>query len=145
MEFGQIFFYLYCSCTLFVFHIVCNCQQYISIFATFCFIILPAMYFHVSNICDIVFPSFRFISLYLNWCTRPSDMFYGSRIVLKIVLCSKVVEIQFCDIFADAGEGNIGSNQSFPTQSVDGCHPNQTSQSRYLINISKYLRRYSNI
>ena len=36
----------------------------------------------------------------------------------------------FATIFADAGGGNIGSNQSFPpTQSVDGCQPNQTSQS----------------
>ena len=39
------------------------------------------MYFHVCNICDIVFPSFRSISLYLNWCTRPSDKFYGSKFV----------------------------------------------------------------
>ena len=78
------------------------------------------MFFFLSvcNICDIVFPSFRSISLYLNWCTKPPDKLYGSKIVLKLVFFFSTNIFCHGKIFADAGEGNIGGNQSFPNLRV---------------------------
>ena len=79
------------------------------------------------NICDIVFPSFRSISLYLNWCTKPSDKLYGSKIVLKTsFFLLKTYFLQRRN-FCRCWRGKYWRQSKFPQS--EGCHHNQTSQS----------------
>ena len=98
---------------------------------------LSAMYFHVSNICDIVFPSLRSICLYLNWCTRPSDKFYGS----KILRCENLVFFIFLQM--PVGEILEAIKVFQPNLSMVATlirHPNPDQYIKIFSTIFKYLR-----